>query len=180
MHAIASAMRDAATMKHLDGGHGDGCSSRDDGASNKRRYYHQFTMWGFLLCLAATCVATVYHYGLGLMAPYPFVSVPVLLGTLGGLGLLIGPAGLIREKLKSDRRATQPAQFGMDYAFLVLLFLISLTGLLLLGLRETAAMGMLLAVHLGLVLALFVALPFSKFVHAVYRLVALVRFAGER
>jgi citrate/tricarballylate utilization protein len=40
-------------------------------------------------------------------------------------------------------------------------------------------MGVALTVHLGLVLALFVTLPFSKMVHGVYRLGALVRNAGE-
>lgn len=56
----------------------------------------------------------------------------------------------------------------------------SATGLLLLGLRETAAMGVLLAVHLGLVVALFLCLAYGKFVHAIYRLAALVRSHLER
>ena len=178
--AWLTALGNAGTLKYLDGGHGDGCSSRDDGASNKRRIYHQLTMWGFLLCFAATSVATVYDYVLGWVAPYPFFSLPVLLGTVGGLGLLIGPAGLFYEKIRSDRAAMQPSQFGMDYAFIGLLFLVSLTGLVLLAFRETAAMGLLLVVHLGFVLALFVALPYSKFVHGAYRLAAMRRFAEER
>ena len=65
-------------------------------------------------------------------------------------------------------------------AFLVLLGLVSLSGLLLLALRETAAMGALLAVHLGTVMALFLTLPYGKFVHAVYRFTALVRYHVER
>jgi len=59
-------------------------------------------------------------------------------------------------------------------------FLISLTGMLLLALRDTAAMGIMLAVHLGFVLALFISMPYSKFVHAVYRFAALLRFAAEK
>ena len=58
--------------------------------------------------------------------------------------------------------------------------LTSLSGLLLLALRATPAMGILLAVHLGIVLALFLVLPYSRFVHAVYRLAALLRYALER
>ena len=68
----------------------------------------------------------------------------------------------------------------MDHGFLVLLILASVTGLGLLVLRETAAMGTLLAVHLGIILALFLSLPYGKFVHAIYRLAALVRYALER
>jgi citrate/tricarballylate utilization protein len=67
----------------------------------------------------------------------------------------------------------------MDVAFLVLLFATSLTGLLLLALRETSAMGALLVVHLGVVAALFLTLPYGKFVHGIYRLAALVRYALE-
>jgi citrate/tricarballylate utilization protein len=40
-------------------------------------------------------------------------------------------------------------------------------------------MPTLLLVHLGVVLALFVALPYGKFVHGLYRLLALVKDAAE-
>lgn len=178
--AVVNASKDTATLKYLDGGHGEGCSTKDEGFSNQRRYYHQFTMWGFLLCFASTSVATIYDYGLGLIAPYPFFSLPVLLGTIGGIGLLVGPVGLLWVKVQSDTRPMLVRHYGMDYAFLVLLFMISLTGMLLLGVRETSAMGVMLAIHLGFVLALFISLPYSKFVHAIYRFAALLRFSGKR
>ena len=72
------------------------------------------------------------------------------------------------------------ARTGMDVAFIAMLFLTSLTGMALLLLRETAAMGPLLALHLGVVFALFITMPYGKFVHGIYRFVALVRYARER
>lgn len=180
IRAFLSAARDAATLKYLRGGHGDGCNSTADNYSHMRAVFHHFTMWGFLLCFAATCVATIYDYVLGLPAPYAYSSLPVMLGTVGGIGLLVGPVGQFVLKVRSDSRPANILQFGMDYAFLALLFLISLTGLLLLLLRETSAMAMILIVHLGFVFALFVTLPYSKFVHSVYRLASLIRFTVEK
>ena len=156
-----------------------GCNTVDESFSNQRRIFHQFTMWGFLLCFAATCSATFYEYVLNRFSPFPYFSLPVILGTVGGIGLLIGPAGLAWVKTRSDPRPVNQRQFGMDYAFLALLVLISLTGLLLLAFRETAAMGMLLLIHLGFVFSFFITLPYGKFVHGAYRLAALVMFYGE-
>jgi len=41
-------------------------------------------------------------------------------------------------------------------------------------------MGLLLALHLGVVLALFFTPPYGKFVHGLYRFMALVRSCEER
>jgi citrate/tricarballylate utilization protein len=68
----------------------------------------------------------------------------------------------------------------MDVAFLVLLFLTSLSGLVLLALREAPAMGPLLVIHLGLVAGIFITAPYGKFAHVVYRYAALVRNALEQ
>ena len=177
--ALSNATWDAMGLKYLEGG-GAGCTYPDERASFARRSYHHLTFYGFLLCFGATTVATIYHYVFGWKAPYPFYSLPVILGTLGGIGLLVGPVGLLWLKGKRDPQLTDERQTGMDVGFLVLLFLTSLTGLLLLFYRETRAMGVLLAIHLGVVLALFLTLPYGKFVHALYRFAALVRFHIER
>jgi hypothetical protein len=50
-----------------------------------------------------------------------------------------------------------------------------LTGLLTLGLRSTPLMGPALILHLGVLSGLYLTFPYSKFVHWVYRYVALVR-----
>jgi citrate/tricarballylate utilization protein len=104
----------------------------------------------------------------------------VLLGSLGGIGLLAGTAGLLwlhsqRHPVVGDR-----TQYSMDVGFMVLLFALSLTGLLLLVLRDSAVMPLLLALHLGVVAAFFITLPYGKFAHAVYRLAALLKDAVEK
>ncbi|MBT8146939.1 MAG: tricarballylate utilization 4Fe-4S protein TcuB [Gammaproteobacteria bacterium] len=180
LSALWGAFKSAATLNNLGGGHGQGCNTANESFSNKRRIFHQFTMWGFLLCFAATCSATFYEYILGQLSPFPYFSLPVVLGTAGGLGLLVGPAGLAWIKTRSDPRPMNLQQYGMDYAFLALLFLISLTGLVLLAFRETAAMGVLLLIHLGFVFSFFVTLPYGKFVHGIYRFAALVMFYSEQ
>ena len=68
---------------------------------------------------------------------------------------------------------------GMDVGFLTLLFLTSLTGLLLLALRDGRAMGTLLVVHLGTVAGLFLTLPYGKFAHVAFRFSALLQNSIE-
>lgn len=80
---------------------------------------------------------------------------------------------------RRDPDLTDPAGKGLNDSFLVLLFLTSLTGLVLMLLRHSSFMGGLLVVHLGCVLALFVTLPYGKFVHGMYRTRALLRYAAE-
>jgi len=177
--SFAAASSDALGLRYLDGG-GDGCTYPTDVPSFARRNFHHLTFYGFMLCLGATTVATIYHYVFGWKAPYPFYSLPVILGTLGGVGLLVGPAGLLWLAARRDPQLADPAQRGMDSGFLVLLVLTAATGLALLFWRESRAMGVLLVAHLGFVLALFLLLPYGKFVHALYRFAALVRYHIER
>jgi citrate/tricarballylate utilization protein len=177
--SVWRAIRDAGELRYLGGG-GDGCRNVDDVAPDRRRLYHHLTFYGFLLCFAATVVATGYHYLWGRLAPYAWYEPPVVLGTLGGFGLLFGTAGLFAAKWRRDPIMEDQPRNGMDYAFTVMLFLTALTGLMLLLLRATSATGILLAVHLGVVFALFLTLPYSKSVHGLFRFGALLRYAIER
>ena len=178
--AAAEATHDALTLKYLGGGHGDGCNNEDDAFSLWRKRFHHFTFYGFMLCFAATSVATIYHYFLGLHAPYALNSLPVILGTLGGIGLLIGPAGLFYLNLKRNSEHGDASQKPMDRAFIVLLFMISISGLLLLAYRDTSAMVALLAVHLGFVMGFFLTMPYGKFAHGFYRVAALLKNSIEK
>ena len=143
-------------------------------------WFHHLVFFGFLLDLAATTIAAFYDHFLGWQAPYPYFSLPVVFGTVGGMMLVVGTVGLLYLKWHSDRDPAHASMLSMDVAFLVLLFLTSFTGLLLLALRETAAMGTLLVIHLGVVAGLFITMPYGKFAHVVYRYAALVRYAIEQ
>jgi citrate/tricarballylate utilization protein len=176
---VGEATWDAVSLRYLDGG-GAGCTAPDTRSAGLRRTFHQFAFLGFMLCFAATSVATIYHYVFAIHAPYPFWSLPVLLGTVGGVGMVAGSAGLLWLRGRRDPRLADETQSAMDTSFLLLLLAVAATGLALLALRETRAMGALLAVHLGFVLALFVTLPYGKFMHAPYRFAALVRYHLER
>ena len=163
--ALIAALRDVLTLHYLDGPR-----------SPARRWFHQFAMYGFGLCFASTSTAALYHYVFGWKAPYGYPSVPVVLGTAGGIAIVVGTLGLLWFKGTSNPET----QAGGDATFIALLFLTAASGLLLLALRETAAMGALLIVHLGIVLALFLTMPYGRFVHAIYRSAALVKSALER
>jgi len=176
---LSAATSDAASLRYLDGG-GDGCTWPTPKPSFARRHAHHMTFYGFVLCFASTTVATIYHYVFGWPAPYPLYSLPVMLGTLGGVGLVVGPLGLLALRSRRDPELADRSQDGMDRAFIVLLLVVAATGLALLALRETRAMGVALALHLGSVLAFFLAMPYGKFVHGLYRFAALVRFHIEK
>ncbi len=178
--AVAEAAQDALLLKYLDGGHGQGCNEADDAFTLSRRRFHHFTFYGFLLCFASTSVATLYHYLFGWLAPYALVSLPVLLGAAGGIGLLIGPAGLLWLNLGRHPLHGDAAQKPMDRGFIALLFLTSASGIALLAWRDTGAMALLLALHLGVVMAFFLTLPYGKFAHGIYRAAALLKWAIEK
>ena len=177
--ALRRATQDAFGLTYLQGG-GAGCNYPDSAFSHGRRRLHHLVFYGFLLDFAATTIAAFYDHFLGWVAPYPLLSWPVVLGTLGGIGLLIGTGGLLYLKWRSDREPADGRMVSMDVAFLMLLFLTSATGMLLLALRESPAMGTLLVVHLGFVAGLFLTAPYGKFAHVVYRYAALVQNSIEQ
>jgi citrate/tricarballylate utilization protein len=178
LRIVGQGLLDALRLKNLDGG-GEGCIYPERGPTLARRRFHHVTFYGFVLCFAATSVAAAYHYLLDWPAPYTFWSVPVVLGTGGGVGLLVGPIGQLWLRRRRDPVLSDEAQGGMDVGFIVLLLLTSVTGLLLLAIREMSGMGVVLALHLGAVLGLFLVMPYGKFVHGAYRTAALVRYAIE-
>jgi citrate/tricarballylate utilization protein len=172
------ATKDAFGLEYLRNS-GEGCTYPTSRFSQARRWFHQALVWGVLLDLASTTIAAIYHNLLGEDGPYPYVSPPVILGTAGGVLIIVGVAGLFWLKGRSDRSPAYREMLTQDVIFLWLLLITSVSGLLLLALRESAAMGTLLTLHLGIVAALYLTLPYGKFAHVVYRYAALIKYQLE-
>jgi citrate/tricarballylate utilization protein len=173
------ALVDVLTLRQLGGG-GHGCNDVDEAFSTARRRFHHLLFYGLALCFASTLAASFYDHFLGLPAPYPLWSLPVVLGVVGGAGMIFGAGGLTFLKRASDPKPAARETLGGDYALLGVLAAAAASGLLLLAFRETGAVSALLAIHLGVVLAFFVLMPWGKFVHGFYRAAALLRAAMER
>lgn len=177
--SFMKACRDILALRYLDGG-GVGCINADEKPTDMRRLFHHFTFYGFMLCFAATSTATIYHYGFDIPAPYGYLQLPKIFGITGGVALVVGTAGLFHAKLIRDRAIMDMKRFGMDNAFILMLFLSGLTGLVLMMSRQTPALALTLSLHLGVVFSLFLSMPYGKFVHGLYRAGALFRYAMER
>lgn len=174
IRSFLRASKDAFGLEYLKGG-GDGCDYPGDAKSNLRPTMHHLLVWGIVLDLISTTVAAIYHNFLGMESPYPYLSIPVVTGTVGGVMIVIGGVGLLWLKRGARNALASEQMLRLDYAFLWLLILTSITGLVLLALRHTEAMGTLLTIHLGVIAALYLSLPYSKFAHVVYRYAALIR-----
>ena len=174
------ALKDGMELVYMKGG-GGGCYYPEAGSpSNSRRVLHVGLVAGIMFAFAATIVAAIQQDIFEQLPPYPFLSAPVLLGTLGGVLILIGSIGLLALKAKPRARELEdPAMVRLDILFLALLAIVGATGLLLLVLRATALMGPLLVLHLASVAALFLTAPYGKFMHVPLRLASLLIFRLE-
>ncbi|MDQ6670352.1 MAG: tricarballylate utilization 4Fe-4S protein TcuB [Chloroflexota bacterium] len=173
--ALLEAARDALGLHYLRGGQAGGCYYPTERTSNARLVLHMLVFYGFLSALAATIAAFIVQDVFGVLPPYPLLSVPVLLGSAGGVGMIVGASGLLYLKRRSDRAPADERTLKLDWLFLLSLDVVSITGMLLLVLRDTPLMGVLLVLHLATVLALYVSAPYGKFAHFVYRYAALVQ-----
>jgi quinone-modifying oxidoreductase subunit QmoC len=132
------------------------------------------------LFLLAGVVAVLVPFGV----PYPF---PVLhplkvVGNLAGVLLILGSVYFLYQRRRASRDGDPSSWF--DWALLLDLLLVSVTGMLAEVFRYTNIAALAYPtyfVHLVFVFVLLVGLPYSKFAHAVYRTLALVarRYEGE-
>ena len=177
---MADATSNALSLKYLGGGHGQGCNESDDAFTLWRRRWHHFTFYGFMLCFAATCVATRVPLFVQLGRTV-CTDKPAGRARHGGRRWIADwPGGLAVAQLRRRPQRADSAQNPMDRGFIALLLLASVSGLALLAWRDTGAMALLLALHLGVVMALFLMLPCGKFAHGIFRAAALLKWNVER
>ncbi len=143
-------------------------------AGQSRRWGHLFLLFGFLgLALMGTVV------GIGSMAglidtPLPVLHPLKIFANLCALALGAGAALLIWNRL-SDAQKRARSTF-CDWFFLSLVGGVAFTGILSEALRLVqvpTGMFFIYLIHLTLVLTLFLCVPYSKFVHFLYRTMAM-------
>jgi citrate/tricarballylate utilization protein len=175
------AWKDGLALAYMKGGTGDGCYYPDIAKpSSGRRVLHIVLVAGMTLAFAATVAGAIMQDLLGIEPPFALWSIPVVLGTLGGLCILAGGGGLLVLKVRrTGRRLDVKAMIGLDTLSLTVLLAVALTGLALLAFRSAPALGALLVIHLACVAALFVTAPYGKFIHVPLRLAALAIFRFE-
>lgn len=176
--ALLGAAQDALSLRYLNDTE-DGCYYPSEDPSRSRPIFHHLIFYGFMADFVSTSAAALMHNVLQVHPPYPLWSVPVVTGTLGGIGQIVGTVGLIRLKWGSDLRPALRKMISQDYALLATLNLVSVTGMFTLLVRETPLLGPALTIHLGSLFGFYVAMPYGKFVHFVYRYAALIQHRIE-
>lgn len=178
VRAWVQAVRDAATLRNMRGGE-EGCYVIPDTPTVWRRLWHAGVAYGFSLCLLATIAAAVEQDIVGVAPPYPYASVPVLAGLVGGVLLVAGSIGLAVTMRSQDFLGVDEGLVRRDGMLLAALGALGLSGCAVLFCRSTGAYGAVLALHLTLVWSCVLLAPVSKIVHAAYRLLALVQEREE-
>ncbi len=155
---------------------------------NRRAWYfrkwfvHAATMWGFLGLLFATALNYFLDI-IGVKATGAFVPLwyPTrLIGTLSGLLFMYGVSVLLYKRWKAVDKAHSFSR-PSDWIFLILLWLSGVTGFIIeiaLYLPGAPQWGYWMFIfHVAVSITLLLLLPFTKFAHAIYRIVALYIYA---
>jgi nitrate reductase gamma subunit/ferredoxin len=155
-----------------------------ESSGNSRVWYlskwfaHAATMWGFLGLLLATVLDYLLDI-IGIKAIGTFVPLwyPTrLVGTLSGVLFMYGIFLLMSRRLRATEKAFALSR-SSDWLFLILLCLSGATGFITeiaLYLPGAPAWGYWMFIfHVSVSITLILLLPFTKFAHAIYRVVAL-------
>jgi heterodisulfide reductase subunit C len=140
--------------------------------TDRNRYWaHILLVWGFIgLLVATTLDYMIDSYGMPLS-----IYVPRSLGIVCGVALVYGSTYFIYKRLEGKEEYATYTHFT-DWAFLVLLLVVGITGFYvdLLVLADIPILAYATySLHLIAVFDLLITAPFTKFAHALYRPLAL-------
>jgi citrate/tricarballylate utilization protein len=144
------------------------------------RHWHHLTFFSFVVCVVGALLGAIYPHPVGWDSGYGIHSWPVIIGSLGDIGLVVGCIGLLVVQQLRHRHPVQESGYGMDTAMTVLLLLIGGSGLLLDIFHDSLAIGSLVAFHLSFVIALFLTFPYGRLAHGVYWAAAVLKWELER
>jgi ferredoxin/nitrate reductase gamma subunit len=141
-------------------------------------FVHAATMWGFMGLLLATALDYLLDI-IGVKAIGTFVPLwyPTrLIGTLSGLLFMYGVSVLLYKRWRAVDKA-HSFSLPSDWIFLTLLWFSGMTGFIIemaLYLPGAPRWGYwMFILHVAVSITLLLLLPFTKFAHALYRMVAL-------
>jgi len=133
---------------------------------------HFLVFWGFVLLLIVTAFAILavifFEYPLSLFHPVKIA------GNLAAIMLIVGLSIMMFQRIKGENVAGKNNYF--DWMFLVLLFVLTISGLLVEIARfdNWSLAYHIYFVHLVLVWMLIIYAPFTKFAHIIYRSTAII------
>jgi quinone-modifying oxidoreductase subunit QmoC len=141
-------------------------------STNRLQYFsHLLVFWGFILLLIVTVFAII---GV-ILFEYPFpITHPIkMAGNIGGVALISGSFLLIFNKLFIRKNKARNSY--SDWLFVVSLFLLGFSGMLVEGARfhDWNFAYYLYFIHLLLVWMVIIYIPFTKFAHVIYRTIVL-------
>lgn len=152
-------------------------------ANNIRYYAHLAIFYGFVLCLIATSISAggiwvekLFLQGNeSLLPPWSLFSVVKLAGNLGGIAILVGCVLVLYSRSANKDKAGASTYY--DSVFTWTIVVVAITGFLTQFSRMADAAFwayLFYSIHLVFVFYLLAYLPYSKFVHMIYRVMAMV------
>lgn len=153
-------------------------------ANNIRYYGHLSILYGFILCFITTSIVAGFIWAAELLfhqwedfllPPWSLFSVIKVLGNAGGLAIIAGCGIVLYNRYANEDKAGKFTY--QDALFTWVVLLVAITGMVTQCARmiDVAFVAYLVySIHLVLVFFLLAYLPYSKFMHMVFRFVALV------
>ena len=167
LSAILGGLSDAFGHENFKGG-GAGCTYPDSKIRNFRLIFHPMVLFGFLIAL----VSISFYPAFGLLFRMVYL--------LGSAMMFFGSAGLMYGRTRSDRTGENPEMRKIDLPFTILLNLGGLTGIILVVFYGSGFDWSVFLIHDALIFTLFLLAPFGKFIHPVFRILALIKNRTER